>query len=473
MGLVEGPVRLPRRGISEMQLSHSHAALSAVFDEPNLVGSAGLVPALALAEQAGLSRLAEEWLTVPGAAGTAGAKVATLVGGMLAGADSIDDLDVLRHGGMGHLFGGVRAPSTVGVFLRAFTFGHVRQLDAVAARLLVGLVEQVPGLLAGSDGPVFLDVDDTVKAVYGAGKQGAQHGYTRIKGLNAQLATLSTVQAAPVIAAARLRRGAAASAHGAVRLVRDAIATARRVGVTGPMLVRADSAYYQHGFVTGALRAGAQVSVGARLDSAVRRAIAGIDETAWTTIAYPQAVLDPDSGELVSVAEVAETPYLAFTSHGVKAVGGRLLVRRVPERNRDKLASAAQQGLFTVWRYHAVFTTDSAPLVQAESTHRGHAIVEQTIADLKAGPLAHLPSGRFAANAAWLVAATIAHTLTRAVGVLAGGRFARAETATVRARILTVPARIARSGRRLRLHLPKRWPWQLHWQRLWTTVMTI
>lgn len=473
MGLVEGPVRLPRRGISEMQLSHTSAALSAVFDEPNLVGSAGLVPALALAEQAGLSRLAEEWLTVPGSTGTAGAKIATLVGGMLAGADSIDDLDVLRHGGMGRLFGGVRAPSTVGVFLRSFTFGHVRQLDAVAARLLVGLVEQVPGLLAGSDGQVFLDVDDTVKAVYGAGKQGAQHGYTRIKGLNAQLATLSTVQAAPVIAAARLRRGAAASAHGAVRLVRDAIATARRVGVTGPMLVRADSAYYQHGFVTAALRAGAQVSVGARLDSAVRRAIAGIDETAWTKIAYPQAVLDPDSGELVSVAEVAETPYLAFTSHGAKAVGGRLLVRRVPERNRDKLATAAQQGLFTLWRYHAIFTTSQTPLVQAESTHRGHAIVEQTIADLKAGPLAHLPSGRFAANAAWLVAATIAHTLTRAVGVLAGGRFQRAETTTVRARILTVPARIARSGRRLRLHLPRRWPWQLHWQRLWTTVMTI
>ena len=455
-----------------MQLSHTPAALSVVFDEPNLVASGGLVPALALAERAGLSRLAEEWLTVPGSAGTAGAKLTTLVGGMLAGADSIDDLDVLSHGGMPRLFGGVRAPSTIGVFLRSFTFGHVRQLDAVAARLLVGLMEQVPGLLAGSDGQVFLDVDDTVKAVYGASKQGAEHGYTRVKGLNAQLATLSTSSAAPVIAAARLRRGAAASAHGAVRLIRDAIVTARRAGVSGDILVRADSAYYQHGVVTAALNAGAQVSVGARQDPAVRRAIAGIDETTWTRIAYPQAVVDPDTGELVSVAEVAETPYLAFTSHGSRAVPGRLLVRRVPERNRDTLAAAAQQGLFTVWRYHAVFTTDSAPLVQAESTHRGHAIVEHVIADLKAGPLAHLPSGRFTANAAWLVAATIAHTLTRALGVLAGGRFTRAETATVRARIVTVPARLARSGRRLRLHLPRRWRWQLHWQRLWTAVMT-
>jgi hypothetical protein len=251
-----------------MQLSHTSAALSVSFDEPNLVASAGLVPALAVAEQAGLSQLADEGLTVPGSSGTAGAKLATLVGGMLAGADSIDDLDLLRHGGMPRLFGGVRAPSTVGVFLRAFTFGHVRQLDAVAARLLANLSCAVPGLLAGSDGPVFLDVDDTVKAVYGAGKQGAQHGYTRIRGLNAQLATLSTSSAAPVIAAARLRRGAASSAHGAVRLVRDTLRTARRAGVTGDILVRADSAYYQHGFVTAALRAGAQVSVGARQDPA-------------------------------------------------------------------------------------------------------------------------------------------------------------------------------------------------------------
>ena len=180
-----------------MRPSHSPAALSVAFDEPNLVGSAGMVPALALADRAGMLALADEWLTVSGAAGTAGA---TLVGRMLAGADSIDDLDLLRHGGMPRLFGGVRAPSTMGVFLRSFTFGHVRQLDAVAARLRGGLVEQVPGLLGGSDGQVFLDVDDTVKAVYGAGKQGAQHGYTRIKGLNAQLATLSTTASAPVIA---------------------------------------------------------------------------------------------------------------------------------------------------------------------------------------------------------------------------------------------------------------------------------
>ena len=151
---------------------------------------------------------------------------------------------------------------------------------------------------------------------------------------------------------------------------------------------------------------------------------------------------------------------------------GRLIVRRVPERNTAKLADAAQEGLFTVWRYHALFTNNRAPLVVAESQHRGHAIVEQVIADLKAGPLAHLPSGRFQANAAWLVAATIAFNLTRAIGVAAGGKFTRAEAATVRARVLNVPARVSRSGRRQHLHLPQRWPWAGHWQTLWTTVMT-
>jgi hypothetical protein len=464
-------MRRTEEGISEMQLCHTPAALSAAFDEPNLISSAGLVPAVALAERIGLRDLADEWLMVPGSSGCAGAKVMSLVAGMLAGADSIDDLDLLRHGGMPTVFHGVRAPSTLGMFLRSFTFGHVRQFDAVASRALIGLADAVPGLLAGSDGLVMLDIDDTVKAVFGASKQGAEHGYTRVKGLNAQLATISTATAAPVIVAARLRRGAASSAHGAVRLVRDAITTARRAGVTGPVLVRADSAYYNHAFATAVTRAGGWFSIGARQDPAVRRAIASIDDQAWVHIRYPQAVLDPDTGELVSAAEVAEVPYLAFTSHR-RPIAGRLIVRRVPERNRDKLASAAQQGLFTVWRHHAIFTTNPAPLVAAESQHRGHAVVEQVIADLKASALAHLPSGRFTANAAWLVAATIAFNLTRAIGVTAGGKFTKAEGATVRARIINTPARVSRSGRRQRLHLPERWPWEAHWQALWTLAFS-
>jgi hypothetical protein len=471
MGIAEVTIRQTQEGISEMQLCHTPAALSAAFDEPNLIASAGLVPAVALADRIGLQALADEWVTVPGSSGCAGAKVMSLVAGMLAGADSIEDMDLLRHGGMGKVFSEVRAPSTLGSFLRSFTFGHVRQLDAVASRAVIGLAQAVPGLLAGGDELVMLDIDDTVKAVFGAGKQGAQHGYTKVRGLNAQLVTVSTELAAPVILGARLRRGAASSAHGAVRLIRDAITTARRAGVTGPILVRTDSAYYNHAFATALTKAGAWFSIGARQDPAVRRAITSIDDQAWVRIEYSQAILDPDTGEMVSAVEVAEIPYTAFTSHR-SPIAGRLIVRRVPERNRDKLASAAQEGLFAVWRYHAIVTTNPAPLVHAESQHRGHAVVEQVIADVKASALAHLPSGKFTANAAWLVAATIAFNLTRAIGVTAGGKLTRAEGATVRARIINTPARISRSGRRQKLHLPERWPWATHWQTLWTTVMT-
>lgn len=248
-----------------MQLSHTAGRMSASLDEPNLVGSAGLVPAIALADQLGLAGLADRLLTVPGAKGCAGLKLTSVLAGMMAGADSIDDLDVLRHGAMGKLFRGVRAPSTLGTFLRSFRFAHVRQLDAVAARTLCRLADRVPGLLPDSQ-IVWLDVDDTIKPVYGRSKQGAEHGYTRVRGLNAQLATVSGVEVAPVIVAARLRRGAAASAHGAVRLVRDAIATLRRTGVTGQVLVRADSAYYQQSVVAAIVKAGCQFSIGARLN---------------------------------------------------------------------------------------------------------------------------------------------------------------------------------------------------------------
>jgi len=360
-------------------------------------------------------------------------------------------------------------PSTLGSFLRCFRFGHVRQLDAVASRTLCRLAEQAPGLLPS--GPVWLDVDDTIKPVYGRAKQGAEHGYTHIRGLNAQVAAASGPDQAPIIAAARLRRGAAASAHGAVRLVRDAVATLRRAGVDGQVLVRADSAYYQQGLIAAIVKAGCQFSIGARLNSGVRAAIATINEQAWVPILYPNAITDPDTGELISTAEVAETGYIAFTSHGAGRVTGRLIVRRVPERNSRKLA-AAQDGLFHVWLYHAVFTNQTTPLVEAEKTHRDHAVIEQVFADLKAGPLAHLPSKSFTANSAWLAIATIGFNLTRALGVTAGGRYPRAETATIRAQLIHAPARVSTSARRHHLHLPTRWPWATARRQLWTTIMT-
>jgi len=211
-----------------------------VFDDPNLVSCAGLAPVLTLAERAGLHELLDQRLTMrgPGAA-NAGVKLTALVAGMVAGADSIDDMDVLRHGATGRLFGGVRAPSTLGTFLRTFTFGHVRQLDAVAARTLAGLAARTP-LLAGAAQIAYVDIDDTVKRTYGYAKQGAGYGYSGVKGLNALLATVSTPLAAPVIAGCRLRKGATNSARGASRLLADALVTARAAGASGLVIVRAD-----------------------------------------------------------------------------------------------------------------------------------------------------------------------------------------------------------------------------------------
>jgi Transposase DDE domain group 1 len=449
--------------------------LSAAFDEPSLVSSGGLVPVLALAERAGLRGLAQQRLSVPGDKGAhAGAKVAALVAGMVAGADSIEDVDVLRHGGMGRLFTGLYAPSTLGSFLRSFAFGHVRQLDAVAARLVANLVGQTP-LLADAARIAYLDVDDTIRATYGYAKQGAGYGYSGVKGLNALIAALSTPSSAPVIVATRLRKGSANSARGAARLVADALRTARACGAGGKgvlLVVRADSAFYGRDVVAAIGRAKARFSITARQDAAVRRAIAAISEDAWTTIRYPHAVFDEQLGQWVSDAQVAEVPFTAFASRGKKnQITARLIVRRVRDQNPEHLVPDAQGELFAAWRHHAVFTDSPLVMLQAEADHRRHAIIEQVIADLKNGPLAHMPSGRFNANGAWLVLAAMAFNLTRAAGALASLFHARATTATIRRQLINIPARPVRSARRIHLRLPTKWPWAQAWHELFTAAI--
>ncbi|MGI8682140.1 MAG: IS1380 family transposase [Mycobacteriales bacterium] len=437
---------------------------TATFDDPNLVSCAGLAPVLQLAERAGLQQLVADHVRIDQPGGcNAQLKVTSLVAGMVAGADSIEDMALLRHGGTGRLFAGVRAPSTLGTFLRSFTFGHVRQLDAVASRLLIELAGQAP-LLPGADDLVYVDIDDTVRQTYGYAKQGAGRGYTGVKGLNALLAIVSTPRSAPVIAAVRLRKGSANSARGAARFVTDALITAAAAGGTGVRVLRADSAYYGHDVIAATRRQGARFSLTARQDSAVRKAIATIGDDAWTPIKYTHAVFDEQQQRWISDAEVAETPYTAFTSKPKdKQVAARLIVRRVKDMNPDN-----QSELFTAYRYHAVFTDSPLPMLEAEKTHRAHAIVEQVIADLKHGPLAHLPSGHFWANSAWLVCAAMAFNLTRAAGALASTVHAKATTSTIRAQLINVPARLARSARRLVLHLPECWPWEQAWQRLLT-----
>ena len=457
-----------------MQLCHTPAALSAAFDEPNLIASAGLVPAVALADRIGLRGLADEWLTVPGSTGCAGVKVMSLVAGMLAGADSIDDMDLLRHGGMPKVFAGVRAPVDVGDrSCAAFTFGHVRQLDAVASRALIGLAER-GARAAGrrATGWCMLDIDDTVKPVFGAAKQGAAarihpgQGPERAAGHDQHRAGGPGDRGRP----AAPRGGGVRAWGGAPGPRRDRHhppGWGDRADPGPRRLARTTS--------TGSSPRSPRPGRGSRSGPARTPRCVGRSPASTTTRGCASSTRRPcwtrRPGSWCRARRSPRCPTWR-SPHTAPRSPGRLIVRRVPERNTSKLADAAQQGLFEVWRYHAIFTNNPAPLIAAESQHRGHAIVEQVIADLKAGPLAHLPSGRFQANAAWLVAATIAFNLTRAIGVAAGGKFTKAEGATVRARIINTPARVSRSGRRQRLHLPQRWPWATHWQTLWTAVMT-
>jgi Transposase DDE domain group 1 len=457
-----------------VQVSHRFAAGSAVFDDERLLSYAGLVPVMTLAEQTWLGRLLADEVhigepRIKSGAANPSPKLVTVVAAMCAGADSIDDIDVLRSGGMKTMFGGVYAPSTVGTLLREFTFGHARQLESVLCEHLVALCGRVE-LLPGADQQVFIDIDSLLRPVYGHAKQGASYGHTKIagkqilrKGLSPLATTISTAGSAPVIAGMRLRAGRANSGRGAGRMVAQGIGTARAAGASGQILVRGDSAYGTRAVVTACVRHGAQFSLVLSRNSAIERAIGAIDETAWTPVSYPGAVRDPDTGAWISDAEVAEIDYTAFASTPDR-ITARLVVRRVKD-------ARFPDALFPVWRYHPFLTNTDLAVEQADITHRQHAIIETVFADLINGPLAHIPSGRFDANAAWILCAAIAHNLLRAAGALAGGQHTRARGSTLRRRLITIPARLARPQRRLVLHLPVHWPWSRHWLALWRNTI--
>jgi hypothetical protein len=279
------------------------------------------------------------------------------------------------------------------------------------------------------------------------------------KGLSPLATTISTDTTAPVIAGLRLRAGKTGSGRGAGPMVAQAIATARAAGVCGQILVRGDSAYGSRAVVSACRRSGAQFSLVLTKNTAVQRAIDAIAADAWTPVRYPGAVQDPDTGAWISDAEVAETSYTAFASTD-DAVTARLIVRRVKDANQA-------DGLFPVWRYHPFFTDSTEPVADADITHRRHAIIETVFADLINGPLAHIPSGRFGANSAWVLCAAIAHNLLRAAAILTGGRHAKARGATLRRALVNIPARLARPQRTPILHLPSHWPWEPAWLALW------
>jgi hypothetical protein len=453
-------------------LLHGLAKICATFDDPDLVSRAGLVPVMALAQRAGLDGLVAEHVRIGHRCGVnAHLKVPCLAAGMIAGADSIDDMDLLRHGAMPALSGGIRAPSTLGSFLRSCTWGNVLQLEKVSRLLLEDLARRAP-LLPGKDTVAFPDIDSMQKRVYGHKKQGAASGHAKIqgknllvRGLNTLAATISTPLAAPVIAGTRLRGGNAASARGAASFAAASVAAARATGCTGTLVVRADPAFYSAAFTGAVRRAGAFFSVTVRMDPKVRAAIAAIPETAWTAIRYPRAIWDDQMRCWISGAEVAEVDYTAFTSKKGGAITARLIVRRVKDLNRK--AAAGQDELFAVWRYHAIFTDSPFATLQAEEHHRDHAQAGQVFADLTDGPLAHLPSGSFPANAAWLACAAIAHNLLRAAGSLASLACARARAATLRRDLIGVAARIARHSRgHITVHLPEAWHRETGWMNL-------
>ncbi|MGH7642180.1 MAG: IS1380 family transposase [Candidatus Dormibacteria bacterium] len=435
--------------------SHTLDRLGVAFDDPHQVANAGLLLPATLAQHLGLRQLVEHHLDLGQAPGRAnvGHKAMTLVHAMLAGGDSIDDADMLRAGATRTVLGhGVLAPSTLGTFLRSFSFGHVRQLDAVS-RDALGRAWRA-GMGPGEQ-PLTIDLDSTICETYGLLKQGVGFGYTKVRGYHPLLATRAETGE---VLHSRLRGGSAHTARGAVGFLRETFARVRQAGATGLLVMRADSGFYPKQVLTTCRRAGVRFSVTARLDQAVQRVIAGIPEQAWQPIPYwstSEGTFGYDQqGRPRSGADVAECQYTAFGKQGLRV---RLIVRRVRPTPGTQLA------LFAEFGYHPFVTDREGSTLELELDHRAHAQVETAIRDLKEGSgLAHLPSGRFAANAAWLALAAMAHNLARwVVGIgLPHQLPARTTVDRLRRRLFNIPGRCTRSTRKQQLHLPQGWPWE-------------
>ncbi|MGO9901281.1 MAG: IS1380 family transposase [Solirubrobacteraceae bacterium] len=402
------------------------------FDEQRLVSDAGLLLTATLADRLGIEELVNESVLLgyrtPGAA-LPGRKVLSLVHGMLGGADSIDDMNVLRAGSTGLVLGHrVMAPSTLGTFLRAFTFGHVRQLDHVLDVTLARAWETSAG---PGDSPLVIDIDSFVGEVCGEQKQGASYGYTRQLGYHPILAVRADTGEVLHI---RNRKGKANTQRGAGRFVDELLARVRRGGHRGRIVIRADIGFENHKVMKALDARGVEFSIGVKQSKRIQKLIEQIPEDQWVTV-----VDYPDTGE----AQIAETTLGSW----------RLIVRRT------RLVGA-QAELFPDWRHHAFATNRTVPTMVADIDHRDHATIELVIRDLKDQALAHFPSGQFAANSAWTVIAALSHNLGRWATQI--GLPARpVQTARSRRRqLLQIPARLTRTSRQWTLRMPARWPWQ-------------
>jgi len=417
-----------------------------VFDDERVVVNAGIVLAVALGRRLGIEALVDAVVRLgdrPGAS-RPGRKVLSLIHAMLLGADCIDDCDMLRAGRTEAVLGHkAMAPSTLGTFLRSFSFGHVRQLDRVLAEALKRAWQAGAG---PGKGRLVIDIDSFVGEVHGHAKQGAGYGYTRQLGYHPLLATRADTSE---VLHVRLRKGAANTQRGALRFVDELLARVRKAGAAGPVLLRADSGFWNKK-ITARLRGqGCRYSIGVTMHKIVTAQIALIPEDAW------QSVADyPDSG----VCELAET------TRGQD----RLIVRRVHLHAQDDQAE-----LFTYWRHHAFITNRTEPMHEVDTEHRQHAQVELVIRDLKDQALAHFPSGHYSANSAWTVIACLAHNLGRWTALLGLPDPTPRAARTLRRRLFALPGRLTRTARRWTPHLPVRWPWQTDFIEVLTRIRAL
>ena len=417
-----------------------------VFDDHRLVANAGLLLPVTLAQHLGLRELVDHHLDLGGAPGRAntGDKMLTLVASALAGGDCIDDADALRAGGTASVLGCmVKAPSTLGTFLRSFRWGHVRQLDRVSRQLLARAWAAGAG---PGDSPLTIDLDSTICETYGLAKEGARHhGYTGARGYHPLLAIAAGTGE---VLMSRLREGRANTARGAAHFLRETVGRVRHAGATGQLTVRADSGFYGHTVVAAYREMDVRFSITVRQHKSLRDLIEAIPEEDWTPIPY----------WMDGAADVAETTYTPFQTKPDTAPV-RLIVRRV------KPTPGSQLALFARYSYHGFITDRDGETLEMEADHRRHAEVENAIRDLKYGVgLNHMPSGRFAANGAWLAVQVMAHNLARWTARIGLGE-RTVTTKTLRRRVFALVGRITRSARRLTLHLPRRWPWESQFTR--------
>ena len=408
--------------------SHTLDRIDVTFDDDRAVADAGLLLTGTLLQRLEFEAVTDEMVSV---GYRPGRKLATLVHTLVAGGDCIDDVALLRAGSTGRVLGhDTVAPSTIGTWLRGFTFGHVRQLDRVTETMLTRAWAAGAG---PGDGHMFIDMDSTIAEVHGYQKQGAAYGYTRTKGYHPLLATRADTGE---VLHGRMRKGSAGSGRGAQRFVRETVGRVRRAGATGDLTLRADSGFWSRKVISACVDHGIGFSITVPRHKVIVAAIEGIDEADWVDIAYT------DGG----TAQVAEATW----------AGWRLIVRRTRIDDDPKVAR-----LFPDWRHHAFVTNRTGDPVDLDVDHRAHAVVELAIRDLKHGAgLSHCPSGNFQANAAWLVATMLAHNLVRWVQLLGVTSPKLAVARTLRRRLLSLPGRITRTARRLTLHLPTGWPWQ-------------